>query len=303
MTLSDNQRGALFMVATMTAYTVNDAFMKATSDSLPPMQALFWRGVIVLPLMIVLCRALGDLRFDFPAREWGLMTVRALGEMAGALLFMTALFNMPFANVSAILQALPLTVALGAAVFFGEPLGWRRLAAILVGFAGMLLIVQPGGADFSIYSLYAVGCVFAATIRDLAARRMSPEVPSTLAGLLAAIAVMVFAAGGILFEETAPLTPSVFVHLSFASVFIIAAYVFSVSAMRVGEIGFVAPFRYTSLLVAMLIGAVVFGEIPDALTLVGAAVVVSMGLFTLYRENVLRIRQAKAQGVRHGPGV
>lgn len=284
MQLTDNMRGALLMVGAMTAYTVNDAFMKGVAVELPVMQATFWRGVIVLPLMLILCRAMGHLRFNYSRRDWGLLMVRAVGEMLGAVFFLTALFNMPFANVSAILQALPLTVSLGAAVFFAEPLGWRRLTAILVGFAGVLLIVQPGGADFSVYSLYAVGCVCAATMRDLAARRMSRDVPSSFAGLVAAFGVLIMSGIGTFFEDSAPLTVSSLTALTFASLFIIAAYVFSAAAMRVGEIGFVAPFRYTSLLVAMVLGAVVFGEVPDGTTLLGAAIVVAMGLFTLYRE-------------------
>ena len=294
MALSDNMRGALFMVGAMTAYTVNDAFIKAAGADLPVMQATFWRSMIVLPLMIVLCLSLRQLRFDFSNRDWGLLLTRAVGEMLGAILFLTALFNMPFANVSAILQALPLTVSLGAAVFFSEPLGWRRLTAILIGFAGVLLIVQPGGADFSLYSLFAVGCVFAATMRDLAARRMSAQVPSTFAGLIAAFGVLLMSGIGTLFEDSVPMTAGPFIYLVFSALFIVAAYVFSVSAMRVGEIGFVAPFRYTSLLVAMLLGALVFDEIPSGMTLLGACVVVTMGLFTLYREQVAarRIRQS-----------
>lgn len=290
MHLSDNMRGALLMVGAMTAYTVNDAFMKGVSSELPVMQATFWRGLMVLPLMLVLCRMLGHLRFDFAPRDWGLLIVRAMGEMLGAVFFLSALFNMPFANVSAILQALPLTVSLGAAVFFSEPLGWRLLTAILVGFVGVLLIVQPGGADFNTYSLFAVGCVFAATLRDLAARRMSAQVPSSFAGLVAAVGVLLMSGIGALFEERAALTTETVFYLACATVFIIAAYVFSAAAMRVGEIGFVAPFRYTSLLVALFLGAVIFGEVPNGTTLLGAAIVVAMGLFTLYRERRVAAR-------------
>lgn len=292
MPLSDNMRGAVLMLGAMTAFTVNDAFMKAVSEELPVMQATFLRGVIVLPLMVVLCLAMGQFRFDFSRHDWGLLIVRAVGEMLGAVFFLTALFNMPFANVSAILQALPLTVSLGAAVFFAEPLGWRRLTAILAGFAGVLLIVQPGGADFSIYSLYAVGCVCAATVRDLAARRMSKQVPSSFAGLVAATGVLIMSGIGTIFEQSAPVTTPALILLTFASGFIIAAYVFSAAAMRVGEIGFVAPFRYTSLLVAMVLGVIVFDEVPSGLTLLGAAIVVAMGLFTLYREQIAARRQS-----------
>lgn len=286
--LTDNMRGALLMMGSMSAFTINDAFMKTVAADLPLMQSIFLRGVIVVPLMLILCRAMGQLRFDISRRDWHLILLRTLAEMIGAFLFISALFNMPLANVSAILQALPLTVTLAAALFFREPLGWRRLTAILVGFIGVLLIVRPGGADFNVFSLYAVAAVLVVTFRDLAARRMSRDVPSTLAALVAAVGVMLMAAMGLAFETWQPVATSHVGLLIGAAVFIIGGYVFSVSAMRVGEISFVAPFRYTSLLVALILGFIIFGEVPKPLTLLGAAIVVAMGLFTLYREQRLK---------------
>jgi len=275
--LTDNMRGALFMVGSMSAFTVNDAFMKAVSADLPLFQSIFLRSLIVLPLLTLLCKAMGQLRFDLSRRDWTLIVIRTIAEMFSAILFITALFNMPLANLSAILQALPLTVSLAAALFFKEPLGWRRLTAIFIGFAGVMLIVRPGGADFSVYSLYAVGAVMVVTVRDLAARRMSRDVPSTLAAVIAAVGVTLLAMVGLAFETWAPVQGATVGYLTGAAVFIIGGYVFSVAAMRVGEIGFVAPFRYTSLLVALLLGFVVFGEVPQALTLIGAGIVVAMG--------------------------
>ncbi|MEO9863715.1 MAG: DMT family transporter [Yoonia sp.] len=291
--LTDNMRGALFMMGSMTAFTVNDAFMKSVSTDLPLMQSIFLRGVIVLPLLILLCKSMGQLRFDLSRRDWTLVLIRTVAEMGGAFLFIKALFNMPLANVSAILQALPLTVSLAAALFFQEPLGWRRITAIIVGFAGVLLIVRPGGADFNVYSIYAIAAVLVVTVRDLAARRMSRDVPSTLAAVVAAIGVTVMAAIGLLTETWVPVTVPHVGFLTGAAVFIIGGYVFSVAAMRVGEIGFVAPFRYTSLLVALILGFLVFGEIPKALTFLGAGIVVAMGLFTLYREQRVKSRLAR----------
>ena len=202
----------------------------------------------------------------------------------GAVLFLWALFNMPIANVSAILQVLPLTVSLAAAVFLGEALGWRRLTSILIGFGGVMLIVQPGGAGFTVHSLAAIGAVVAVTFRDLIVRRMSPEVPSLMVALVAALVVTTGAGIGSAFIEWQPMERDDFTNLGWAITFLIFGYVCSVQAMRVGEIPFVAPFRYTSLLVAIAIGVFVFNESPDGLTLIGAAIVVATGLFTLYRE-------------------
>ena len=286
--ISDNMRGAALMMGSMTAFTVNDAFMKALADELPLFQALFLRGIGVVICLAVLCALMGHLRFDLGRRDWQLITIRSIAETGGAFLFLTALFNMPIANVSAILQALPLTVSLAGALFLGEALGWRRMTAIIIGFLGVLLIVQPGGADFSRYSFAALGAVALVTVRDLTVRRMSRRVPSILIAFLAAVCVTTGAGVAAIFVEWQPLSGKAAIQLGWSTIFVIGGYVFSVAAMRVGEISFVAPFRYTSLLVALLLGFAVFAEIPSSWTVAGAVLVVATGLFTLYREARLR---------------
>ncbi len=287
---SDNTRGALMMMGAMCAYTFNDAFMKALSDEIPLFQAIFFRGMGAVVFLAILCKILGQLRFRFPLREWGLLLLRTAGELGGTFFFLTALFNMPIANVSAILQVLPLSVSLAAALFLGEALGWRRLTAIFVGFVGVIMIIQPGGADFNIFSLYALAAVGCVTLRDIAVRRMSRDVPSVFVALIAAVGVTCMGAAGSMFTPWQPFTTTSGLQLAGAMSFLIFGYIASVSAMRFGEIGFVAPFRYTSLLVALVLGVLVFGEWPNALALTGGAIVVATGLFTLYRETQLRIR-------------
>jgi len=289
--ISDNVRGALLMMGAMGAYTFNDAFMKALADEIPFFQAIFFRGVGAVIFLAIMCRMLGQLRFQHPMRDWGFMLLRTAGEVGGTFFFLTALFNMPIANVSAILQVLPLSVSLAAALFLGEALGWRRLSAIIVGFIGVILIIQPGGADFSIFSLYALAAVACITLRDIAVRRMSRDVPSVFVALIAAIGVTGLGAAGSLFTQWQPFTTTSGLQLAGATAFLIFGYIASVSAMRFGEIGFVAPFRYTSLLVALILGVLIFDEWPNALALAGGAVVVATGLFTLYRESKLQILQ------------
>ncbi|MBI1417847.1 MAG: EamA family transporter [Limimaricola sp.] len=284
MALSDNMRGALLMVGAMTAFTCNDACMKALGTELPLFQALLLRGIATTAALVVLALVMGQLRFDIARRDWGLIALRTVAEAAAAWFFITALFQMPIANVSAILQSLPLAVTLAAALAFGEQVGWKRMTAIAVGFIGVLLIVRPGTDGFTHYSVFALLSVACVTVRDLAARRMTRSVPSILVALVAAAGVTLFAAVGSAFIDWAPVTPRAGWQLAGASAFVIGGYITSVGAMRVGEIGFVAPFRYASLLVALVLGLVLFGDWPDGLTLAGAALVVATGLFTLYRE-------------------
>ncbi|WP_296421186.1 DMT family transporter [Pseudooctadecabacter sp.] len=290
MSLSDNIRAALLIMLSMTAFTVNDALMKLASPDLPFFQQVFMRGCLITTGLYILARMWGHMAYRPTPKDRRLTALRTAAEAFGTVFFLTALYSMPLANLSAILQALPLTVTLAAAVFLGEPVGWRRMAAIIVGFVGVTIIIRPGMDGFTIFSLYGLAAVAAVTLRDLAARRLSPEIPSSRVALAAAIGVTALAGGGSWVMQERWVVPDLteMALIAGAALCLMAGYVAAVSGMRSGDIGFVAPFRYTSLLVALILGLVVFDEWPDVLTLLGAAIVVTTGLFTLYRERASR---------------
>lgn len=292
MPKSPNLQGAMLMMASMAAFTFNDACLKALAGELPLFQVIFLRGAATTVILFAMAWSGGSLKIRLTRKDRWLVILRTVAEVTATFLFVTTLFHMPLANVSAILQALPLTVTLASALVFGEAVGWRRLSAILVGFLGVLLIVRPGGEGFNAYSLLAVGAVFMVTVRDLAVRRLSRDVPSLTVALSAAVGVTLFGGLGSIGGEWVAVSPRAFWLLSGATLFIVGAYLFSIMAMRVGEIGFVAPFRYTSLLVALLLGYFAFGDWPDAWTMIGASIVVATGVFTLYRER----RMARPRG-------
>lgn len=284
MAISDNLRGALLMTGAMTAFTVNDVFMKLLSENLPFFQLLFIRSVAVTILIAAMAWRAQAFKLSLSSQDWWLVVIRTVSEVGAAYFFLNALFNLPIANVTAILQALPLTVALGAALVLGEHVGWRRFLAIGIGFVGVMLIVRPTGDGFTIYSAYALLAVACVTVRDLAARKLSAEVPSLMVALAAVLGVLAFSSVGAAFVEWKPMSGSDSLLMGFAVLSIIGGYLFSVMAMRVGEIGVVAPFRYSSLLAALILGLFVFGEWPDRVTMLGAVIVVLTGLFTLWRE-------------------
>ena len=286
--MSANQIGALFMMASMACFVMNDTLFKVTDGAVPLFQLLFLRGILTTTLVIVLARRLGSLHFNIARRDWGLIGLRSAAEMGAAYFFVTALFNLPLANVTAILQVLPLTVTLGSALFFKEAVGWRRMTAILIGFIGMLLIVRPGSDGFNLYSVYALMAVFSVTVRDLATRRLSNDVPSMTVTLSASLTVMIFSGVASLATPWVGISALNGLMIVGASVFILGGYYFSVRVMRVGDVSFIAPFRYTGLVWALILGWFVFGDWPTNLTLLGAGIVVATGLFTLYRERVVR---------------
>lgn len=285
--MTPNLRGALLMMASMAAFTFNDTLVKMTQGDVPLSQLLLMRGALTSLLIFGLVLWLGSLKLRISGKDWALIGVRSGAEIGAAYSFITALLNMPLANVTAILQVLPLTVTLGAALVFKEKIGWRRMSAILIGFAGMLLIVRPGPEGFNIYAVYALLAVLCVTVRDLATRRLSPTVPSMMVTLAAAVTVTVFAGALTLGQDWVPVSTRNGALIAGSSVFILGGYLFSVLVMRVGDISFVAPFRYTGLVWALILGWVVFGDWPTPLTLLGAAIVVGTGLFTLYRERAM----------------
>lgn len=291
-TLSENLRGAALMVGAMAAYTLNDTCMKALSAEMPLFQAMLIRGIATTAILVVAGLMLGRLTWRMSPRDRWLNWLRALTEVAATYFFLTALFNMPLANVTAILQVLPLTVALAGALFLREPVGWRRLVAIGIGFLGVMLIVRPGTEGFSVYALYALAAVIIITARELLTRRLSPEAPSITVAVTTSFGVALFAAVGIGVDGAGwvPVSPRSAALLAGATAFLIFGYLLSVMVMRVGDIGFVSPFRYTGLIVAIVLGIAVFGEWPDALTLSGAALIVATGVFTLLREQRLARR-------------
>jgi len=284
------------MTLAMAGYVFNDALMKLVSADLPLFQAILIRGIIACVLMFFLTRYMGQLKLDKSLLVYvtnPAILLRTLGEALATFFFLTALFHMPIANISAMMQLLPLTLTLGAAIFFGEKVGWRRYSAILVGFSGVLLIIQPGGDAYNVYSLYGLAAAASVTLRDLATRRLPQGVSSLSVSLLAAIVVTVMGAIGTFFETWQPVTTPHLLFLSGAAGILMVGYVFSILGMREGDVGFVSPFRYSILLWAILLGYFVFDDIPTSLEALGAFIVVGSGLFTFYRERLVERRAKK----------
>ena len=288
MQLSDNARSALLMNVAMAAFTFNDAAMKAAMQAVPLFQAIGLRGVLATVALLIIGWRMGGLSLNLPRRDLAYLALRSAAEVLGTLLFLAALIHMPLANLSAIMQALPLAVTLAAAAFLKETVGWRRLTAILIGFVGVLIIIRPGPGGFDVWSLMGLGAMLCVVVRDLATRQMSGALPSVTVAMMAAVTVLALGAIGTAVEGWTPVSVSDLLLIGVAAGALIVGYLTVVMTMRVGEIGFVAPFRYMALFWAILLGWLAFGQLPDRWTLIGAAIVVITGIYTLLRERHLR---------------
>jgi S-adenosylmethionine uptake transporter len=286
--LDENLRGATLMALSMLAFVLNDGLMKAVFDSMSIYQAIFLRGLITVPLIALLAWHKGALIVRIAPRNRLLVTLRVAAEVGATVGFLTALKHMPLANVTAILQVLPLTVTMAAALFLGEKVGWRRWLAIAIGLAGVLIIIRPGMEGFSVYSIWALVAVGCVTIREIATRKLSADLPSLPVALATAIAIGGLGAVMLPAVEWAPVSASALSLICGASLAIIGGYLFSVMTIRIGDIGFVAPFRYTAMVWALILGLLMFGEIPDMPTITGTVIIILTGLYLLHRERSVR---------------
>lgn len=290
----DNLRGILLMTASMAGFALEDMFIKRVSAHLPTGQILLFLGLAGAVVFALMARRQGSVFWSRRALHPAVM-LRNATEMAGTMGFVTALSLVPLSTASAILQAAPLAVTLGAAVFLGERVGWRRWSAIVVGFAGVLIVIRPGMETFQPASLWAVLGVIGLSARDLATRGVPRDVTTVQLSAWGFAAVGILGAGMLALSGGAALpAPPEAAQLFAALALGVVSYWAMTTATRMGDVSAIMPFRYTRLVFALALGALVFGERPDLPTLVGAGLVIASGLYTLARER--RLRALSLQG-------
>jgi len=301
--ISHNMRGALYMAVAMVSFASNDAITKLMSESMNVAQVMLVRGVFASTVIVLIgwrSGAFSRMRLLLQP----LVAFRAVNEFAATVTFLLALAHLPIANVSAVLQALPLAVTMGAALAFGQSVGWRRWLAICAGFIGVLITVRPGYEGFSAYSLFALASVGFCTMRDLATSCLPDNIPTQLVSAVTSVSVTL--TGAILLAPMggwSAMAPSGAMLLALGAMLLLLGYHFIIMAMRTGEISFISPFRYTSLLASILFGLIMFAEVPDLPMTIGSTIIVASGLYTLYRERAVgRYKTAAASaGPSMGP--
>lgn len=288
---ADNRRGIVAMSVAMTVFIVNDMLIKLAAETLPAAQAICLRGVFATALAFAAVLAMGRGR-ALPLLVNPHVMVRATFDVLGTFGYLTALFHMPISIATAINMAAPLAICVLAVLWLHEIVGWRRWSAIIVGFAGVLLIIRPtpGGLDW--WALLAFGATVLNGARDIYTRRIGLEIPSIIITLSTALGVTLFAGAVAAFEGWQPVAGRELLLLSAASLFLALGYHLVIVAMRAGEVSLIGAFRYTGLLGALVIGYAVWGEVPDALAWLGIALLVGAGLYILHRERV-RAREAR----------
>lgn len=293
MALSANIRSSLYMMLSMGVFTVGDALTKYSTQTLNLGQFMFMRGLLCIVLLIFLAARQGTLSRWRDALD-KVTLLRGFGEVGATTCYLIGLTQLSLAFVSSVYQAVPLAVTLGAVLFLGEQVGWRRWLSIAVGFVGVLIIIRPGSDGMNAYSLLLLVGIGFTALRDLSTRRINMNIPTIL--ISAMTSVMITITGFIYMQiDTGWVQPTAtdIAHVSIAAVLLIIGYHCIILATRAGDMSFASPFRYTSLLWAIALSYIVFNQIPDQNTLIGSAIVVASGCYMLYREAITGYRKRK----------
>ncbi|MGB0114673.1 MAG: DMT family transporter [Ilumatobacteraceae bacterium] len=281
--LSPNTLGAVFMIVGSIGYVTNDALIRAaTEEGLDVYQALFLRGVA----MSVLFAAIVQRRGDRLARTHftGPLVGRVAAELAGTALFFAALVRLEFANAQTILLLVPFAVTLTAAIVLRERVTIGQYAAVVAGFGGVLLVVQPATEGFSIWSLAVVASAGFLTLREFATRRVPNAIPAPTIALITAMGLTVLTGAISAGTGWNTITLRAALLVLLACLCLVVGYIFTIQTVRVGDLSVSAPFRYTTLLGAVVLGSLLFDEIPDAVTIAGCLVIVTSGIYAIRLE-------------------
>lgn len=281
----------MYMMIAMGLFTTGDTITKYLAQEMNSGQYMLVRGLFATTIITAITWYQGSLR---RIGYNPMVALRVGAEVVAAITYIYVLKLVSQAFAASVFQAVPLVVAVGAAIFLGEKVGWRRWTCILIGLVGVLIIIRPGtdvvASAFSIALLLL--SVLAAAVRDIATRRVPNSVPTLYLSTLTTLATTVV--GAAIIEPMGGWQP-LSLHGAFlcmiAAILLLIGYSFIIMAMRQGEISFVSPFRYSGLLWAIVLSTVIFNEPPDRWTIIGAIIVVASGVYMVYRENALNKRE------------
>lgn len=270
------------MVAAMACFIANDALVKQLSASLPAGQLIFVRGLMATALVLLAARLMST-RLQPRRLLQGAVPLRALVDAAATFSYLLSLFHLPLGNATAINMASPLMITVIAVLWLGVRLAPPQVLAIVAGFAGVLLVIQPAGDGFNAWAWLCLLATVLHAVRDLLTPRIARDVPAIGITLATALAVTVVAALITLAQGWQAMTWRQTALLATAAVFLAGGYHLVIRATRSGELALVAPFRYSGLLMAVALGWLIWGEVPNTLAWAGIVLVIGAGAYLMHR--------------------
>lgn len=277
-------RAGLFMVLAMGSFVINDTLIKIIGQSLPVGEIIMIRGFMAFLVIAAICLQQGVIT-GISHLTAPVVIARNVLDLISTIAFVTALMHMQIANLTAVMQAVPLAVALLSMIFLREHVGTGRMTAIILGFIGVVMIVKPSIASFNVYEALALIIVFGVALRDIVTKRIPARIPTFVIALGNAGFVTVGGAALCLMQGFQWPALWQFGLLALAALALASGYLFMVATLRLGDLSGTAPFRYSIMVFAIVSGIVVFGEFPDWISILGMALIVITGLYAAHRES------------------
>ena len=283
-----NSKGIFLMIISMASFAVGDTFVKISGAFLSPAQIMFFLIAGGLIIFAMIAKIKGENLLDSRAFS-PVLLIRYLAEMIGLVAMIMGLTKIPLSVVSTVTQASPILVAAGAVLFFKENVSWRRWSSIVIGFIGVVLVIQPGSQNLDYAVIWAVVALVAFSIRDLVTRLTPPDIPSASIATFTMIAAFPFTAAWVYFGGEKFFPPEID-WLVVASMIILGSfgYLLLITSLRLGELSAIMPFRYSRIVFLLILGVLVFGERPTTSMLVGAALILISGVYIMWREKVVK---------------
>ena len=283
-----NSKGIFLMIISMASFAAGDTFVKISGAFLSPAQIMFFLIAGGLIIFAMIAKIKGENLLDSRAFS-PVLLIRYLAEMIGLVAMIIGLTKIPLSVVGTVIQASPILVAAGAVFFFKEIVSWRRWSSIIIGFVGVVLVIQPGSQNLDYAVIWAVVALVAFSIRDLVTRLTPPDIPSASIATFTMIAAFPFTAGWVFLGGEKFFPPEID-WVVVASMIILGSfgYLLLITSLRLGELSAIMPFRYSRIVFLLILGVLVFGERPTASMLVGTALILTSGVYIMWREKVVK---------------
>ena len=288
-----NSKGIFLMIISMASFAVGDTFVKISGAFLSPAQIMFFLIAGGLIIFALIAKFKGENLLDSRAFS-PVLLIRYLAEMIGLVAMIMGLTKIPLSVVGTVTQASPMLVAAGAIFFFKEIVSWRRWSSIVIGFIGVVLVIQPGSQNLDYAVIWAIVALVAFSIRDLVTRLTPPDIPSASIATFTMIAAFPFTTAWVFFSGEKLFPPGID-WLVVSGMIILGSfgYLLLITSLRLGELSAIMPFRYSRIVFLLILGVFVFGERPTASMLAGATLILTSGVYIMWREKVVKSGLAK----------
>ena len=283
-----NSKGIFLMIISMASFAAGDTFVKISGAFLSPAQIMFFLIAGGLIIFAMIAKIKGENLLDSRAFS-PVLLIRYLAEMIGLVAMIIGLTKIPLSVVGTVTQASPILVAAGAVFFFKEIVSWRRWSSIVIGFIGVVLVIQPGSQNLDYAVIWAVVALVAFSIRDLVTRLTPPDIPSSSIATFTMIAAFPFTTAWVFLSGEKFFPPGM--NWAVVSSMIILGsfgYLLLITSLRLGELSAIMPFRYSRIVFLLILGFLVFGERPTASMLIGATLILMSGVYIMWREKVVK---------------